>query len=224
MGDTVVQTDQQIKKDVVDQLYGDCRVDAAEVQVEVYGGEVTLTGAVPNLTARNAATADAWEIVGVKRVTNLLTVRFPPTFTVPSDESIEDRARVTLAWNPAVYSEAIDVSVTGGVVKLEGTVDAYWKRWKAENLVVDLRGVRDVENHLAIVPSESRVDQQIAEEIEAALVRNLYVDPDQVTVKVASGSVRLTGSVETAYGRARAYEAAANTAGVVEIDNDIVVV
>jgi osmotically-inducible protein OsmY len=220
----MVQTDQKIKKDIVDQLYGDYRVDAAEVQVEVQGGEVTLTGAVPNLTARNAATADAWEIAGVKRVINLLTVRFPPTFIIPSDESVEDSARVMLAWNPAVYSEAIEVSVTGGAVKLEGTVDAYWKRWKAENLVSDLSGVREVENRLAVVPTESRLDQQIAEEIEAALVRNLYIDPDRVTVKVEHGKVRLTGSVETYYGRARAYEAAANTAGVIEIDNDVVVV
>jgi osmotically-inducible protein OsmY len=219
----VAQTDQEIKKEIVDQLYGDYRVDAAEVQVEVYGGEVTLTGAVPNLTARNAATAGAWEIAGVKRVTNLLTVRFPPTFAVPSDESIEDSARVTLVWNPAVYDESIDISVTGGVVRLEGTVDAYWKRWKAENLVSDLKGVREVENHLSVVPTESRLDQQIAEEIEAALVRNLYIDPDQVTVKVEHGKVRLTGSVETYYGRARAYEAAANAPGVTEIDNGIVV-
>jgi len=220
----MVQTDQKIKKDIVDQLYGDYRVDVAEVQVEVHGREVTLTGVVPNLTARNAATADAWEIAGVKRVINLLTVRFPPTFTVPSDESIEDSARMTLAWNPAVYSEAIDVSVTGGVVKLEGTVDTYWKRWKTENLVSNLSGVREVENHLTVVPTESRLDRQIAEEIQAALVRNLYIDPDRVTVKVEHGKVRLTGSVETYYGRARAYEAAANTAGVIEINNDVVVV
>jgi osmotically-inducible protein OsmY len=214
----------QIKKDIVDQLYGDYRVDAAEVQVEVDGGQVTLTGAVPNLTARNAATADAWEIAGVKRVINLLTVRFPPSFSVPSDEAIEDSARATLAWSPAVYSETIDVSVTGGVVRLEGTVDAYWKRWKAENLASDLSGVREVENRLAVVPTESRLDQQIAEDIEAALVRSLHIDPDRVTVKVEHGKVRLTGSVETYYGRARAYEAAANTVGVIEIDNDIAVV
>ena len=40
----MAQTDQQIKKNIVDQLYWDYRVDAAEVQVQVYGGEVTLTG------------------------------------------------------------------------------------------------------------------------------------------------------------------------------------
>ena len=190
----------------------------------MYGGEVTLTGAVSNLTARNAATADAWEIAGVKRVLNLLTVRFPPAFAVPSDETIEDSVQVTLSCHPDVYSEAIDVSVTGGVVTLEGTVNAYWKRWKAENLVSDLSGVRDIENRLTVVPTESRLDQQVAEEIEAALVRNLHIDPDRVTVKVENGRVRLTGSVETYYGRARAYEAAANTAGVIEIDNDVVVV
>jgi osmotically-inducible protein OsmY len=220
----VIRTDQDIKKDVVDQLYWDYRVYASDVQVAVSDGKVALTGSVPTYTARSAATGDAWEIDGVKLVTNLLAVLFPPTFPVPTDKEIEDSAKVTLAWNPDVYSVDIDVSVTGGVVKLEGTVDAYWKRWKAVNLIADLRGVTDIENHLAVVPSESRIDKDIAGDIEAALERNLYIDAEKVTVKVEYGKVRLSGTVPTYYARARAYGAAVNTPGVIDVDNGIVVV
>jgi osmotically-inducible protein OsmY len=220
---TVIRTDELIKKNVVDQLYWDYQVDASDVQVEVSEGQVILTGTVPSYTALNAAATDAWEIADVKRVTNLLAVRFPSTFSVPTDGEIEDRAKVALAWNPDVYSVNIDVSVAGGVVKLEGTVDAYWKKWKAENLVSDLRGVTDIENHLAVVPTESRVDQDIAEDIEAALARNLYIDAEKVTVKVEYGKVRLSGSVPTYYARARAYDAAVNTVGVIEVVNEILV-
>jgi osmotically-inducible protein OsmY len=216
--------DEQIKLEIVDHLAADFRVDAADVLVEVSDGEVTLKGSVPSYAARQAATGVAWEIVGVKRVTNLLSVLFPATFSVPSDEEIENSARMTLSWNPDVYSVDVDVSVMGGVVKLTGIVDAYWKKWKAENLVADLTGVTDVENHLAVVPSESRVDKEIAEDIEDALERSLYIHAGEITVRVNEGKVRLTGSVPTYHGRERAYDAAVNVSGVIDVDNDIVVV
>jgi osmotically-inducible protein OsmY len=219
----VIHTDEQIKKNVVDQLYWDHRVDAADVQVEVSEGKVTLTGTVPTFTALNAATADAWEIADVKGVSNLLAVRFPSTSTVLTDREIENRIRATLAWNSNVQSEGIDVSVTGGVVKLEGTVDTYWRKWKAESLVSDLMGVRGIESRLAVVPSGSFLDKDIAERIGAALERSQYVDAEDVTVKVEHGKVRLTGSAPTYYARGRAYDAAANISGVTDVDNDIVV-
>jgi osmotically-inducible protein OsmY len=220
----MIRTDEQTKKDIVDQLYWDYRVDASGVQVEVSDGKVTLKGNVPSYSARDAAATNAWEIAGVKSVTNLLAVQFPSTLSVPTDEEIEDSAKITLAWNPDVYSVDIEVSVTGGLVKLEGTVDAYWKKWRAEKLVSDLRGVRGVENHLSVVLTASRVDKEIAGDIEAALDRSLYIHAEDVTVAVEYGKVRLSGSVPTYYARERATQTAANTLGVIDVENDIVVV
>jgi osmotically-inducible protein OsmY len=156
-------------------------------------------------------------------VTNLLTVRFPPTYVVPTDTEIKTSAERTLAWNPDVYSADIDVTVSGGVVRLEGTVDAYWKRWKAEDLVSNLNGVVDVENHLAVVPSESFLDKDIAQDIEAALERNQYVNAENVTVKVEDGKVTLTGTVSSYYARGKAYDVAVFTPGVLTANNHIAV-
>jgi osmotically-inducible protein OsmY len=220
----MIRSDEQIKLDVVDHLSSDPSVDASEVRVDVSAGGVTLSGTVPMYTARAAATAAAWEIVGVKEVNNLLTVRFPATFAVPADKEIQDSASMTLTWNPDIDDTDIDISVRGGVIEVQGAVDAYWKRWKVENLVSGLAGVMGIENHLTVVPSEKRVDKDIATDIEAALERSLYVNAEDVTVRVQQGEVRLTGSTLTYYGRMRAYEAAANTPGVIDVDNDIVVV
>jgi osmotically-inducible protein OsmY len=219
----MIRTDEAIKRDLVDELYWDYRVDASSVKAEVSDGVVTLTGTVPSFSARNAASTAAWGIDGVTEVTNLLTVRFPPTFAIPSDAEIMTSAERTLAWNPDVHSADIQVSVTGGTVKLEGTVDAYWKRWKAQDLVSDLRGVVEVENHLAVAPSESFLDKDIARGIEAALERNLYVNAEKITVRVEDGRVTLTGTVPSHYARGRAYDAAAFTPGVLDVDNNIVV-
>jgi osmotically-inducible protein OsmY len=219
----MIRTGEEIKRDLVDELYWDHRVDASDVKAEVSQGKVTLTGTVPSYSARSAAANDAWGIDGVDEVTNLLSVRFPPTYAIPTDAEIETSVDRTLAWNPDVHSVDIDVAVTGGVVRLEGTVDAYWQQRKAEDLISNLRGVVDVENHLAVVPSESFLDKDIAKDIEAALERNLYVDAEDVTVKVEHGNVTLTGTVPSHYARGRAYDAAAFTPGVLKVDNHIVV-
>lgn len=218
----MIRTDEEIKRDLIDELYWDYRVDASSVKAEVSNGKVTLSGTVPSYSARNAAATAAWGIDGVSEVTNLLSVRFPPTYTIPTDAEITASAERALAWNPDVYSEDINVNVSGGVVRLEGIVDAYWKRGKAEDLVGTLRGVVEVENRLAVVPSESFLDKDIARDIEAALERNLYVKAEDVTVKVEDGNVTLTGTVPSYYARGRAYEAAALTPGVLRVDNNIV--
>jgi osmotically-inducible protein OsmY len=221
----MIHTDQEIKKDVVDQLYWDYKVDASDVQVEVSDGKVTLTGTVPSYTARNAVAADVWEIAGVKRMTNLLTVRLPSTAIVPKDSDIKGSAENALAWSPDIVdSDAIQVSVSGGAVRLEGTVDAYWKKWKVENLVSGLRGVTGVENHLAIVPSRRSQDRDIAKRIEASLERSRYVNAEDISVKVARGKVTLTGSASSDFARLRACDAAAGIPGVTDIKDDIAVV
>jgi osmotically-inducible protein OsmY len=219
----MIRTSEEIKKDLIDELYWDNRVDASSVKAEVSDGTVTLTGTVPSYSARDAATAAAWSIEDVTGVTNLLTVRFPSDFAVPTDDEIKTSVERTLGWNPDIYSLDIDVNVKAGVIELEGTVDAYWKRWKAEDLVSNLRGVLDIENHLAVVPSESFLDKDIAKDIEEALERDLYVKAEDVTVMVEVGKVTLTGAVSSNYARNRAYEAAAFTQGVIEVDNNIVV-
>ncbi len=219
----LIRTDEQIKQDVVKELMWDYRVNAADISVNVSNGVVTLTGTVPSYTARNFATSDAWGIAGVKDVNNLLAVSFPATITVPSDAQIESSVDSTLTWNPDINSLNIDAAVVNGTVTLEGTVDNYWQKWKAEDLVSDLSGVITVENHLTVVPTEDFVDQDIAEDIEAALERNLYVESERVTVRVEDGEVSLTGTLPSDYARQRAYSAAANTLGVVNVNNNIVV-
>jgi osmotically-inducible protein OsmY len=220
----MIRTDQQIKKDIIDELYWDYRVDASNVQVGIAEGKVTLNGVVSTYSAQNAAVADAWGIAGVKDVTNLLSIVFPPTFDVPADQEIKRRAEMRLAWHSEFDQVDIDISVVRGVVKLEGAVNAYWQRWKAEHLVSELTGVRDIENHLTVVSGESYIDHDIAEQLESALERNPIIDADQVTVKVEHGQVTLTGSVPTHYARGRAYEIAAQTVGVLSVDNNVTVI
>jgi hyperosmotically inducible periplasmic protein len=84
--------DEDIKLDVVANLRWDGRVDAADVQVDVDGGRVTLSGTVPNHTARVAAVQETWFTAGVGAVDDELKVVLKKNVPGGSDEELAARA------------------------------------------------------------------------------------------------------------------------------------
>jgi osmotically-inducible protein OsmY len=213
--------DENIKRDVVDQLYWDSRVNAADVKVEVFDGIVTLSGSVNTSNARYSATSDAWMIEGVTDVNNDLQVHYESNISLPTDLQIKSQAENTLLWNEDIDSTNIDVTVSQGIVTLNGTVDSLWKKWEAEQAVYRNFGVVSVENHLTIVPTTSIVDQDIAEDIEKALERNYYIDAENVSVKVDRGIVTLMGQVSSTVARTQAEDIAMYTVGVMDVKNEM---
>lgn len=210
---------EDIKKDVVDQLYWDNRVDAANVQVEVSDDRVTLSGTVSTLGERHAADEDAWLIEGVKAVENRLKVEFPTGVSVPSDETIVSTVSDTLLWHPDLDSSDITPVVHKGWVTLKGSVGSYWQTMLAEDLASSLSGVLGVTNELAVVPSKEVADQTIARTIVSAMERNAYVDPEKVDVEVQNGVVTLSGAVPNLMVYRAAIDAAHHTVGVVNVIN-----
>lgn len=216
-------TDETIKTNVVNQMRWDNRIDASNVQVSVDQGQVTLSGTVPTYTARQAAADDTWLVNGVKSITNNLTIKYPESISLPSDEEIRSNVESVLLWNTDLASYRMDVSVESGQVTLEGTVDTLWEKIQAEDEAWSIQGVIDVTNKLAVVPSEKIADEIIGKEVVNAIDRNLTVDVDKVTVTVDEGEVTLTGTVPTTTAKTAAYRSALYTWGVTEVDNNIMV-
>jgi osmotically-inducible protein OsmY len=214
---------EDIKKRVVDELYFDNRVDASEIEVAVKDGNVTLEGEVDSFYTRSAAAEDAWAVIGVTDVHNELDVSYPVEIEIMSDEDIASSIDSKLLWNTAIDSTKIDISVDGGVIELEGTVDAYWKKLRAETLAMDVSGVMDVHNELAVVPTDDYVDEAIAKDIMDSLERRFTVDEEKVNVEVENGIVTLTGTVEDYTAYTSAENAAELTAGVIDVENKLYV-
>ncbi len=219
----MARMDEDIKKDIIDQLYWDARVDASEVSVEVSNGTVTLRGNVPTFLARSAAFEDAWAVLGVTDVRNQTIVKYPPTIELPVDEDIKTDVERVLSANPNIDVKDILVTVDAGTVTLEGTVEAYWKKVYAEELIGDLPGVIDIRNNLGVVYSQEVTDKVIAEDVISALERNILVEAEDVNVTVSDGIVTLSGNVTTWAGRRAAEEAALYTLGVKDVQNRIAV-
>jgi hyperosmotically inducible periplasmic protein len=215
---------ERLKKDIVDQLYWDDRVDVAKVLVETEdNGRVRLSGTVPNFTAYRAAESDALAVRGVKTVQNQLRVSFPSDLAV-EDEEITAGISGGLLWYPNIDASKIEVTVNAGTVTLSGTVDSYWKKLKAEELAFDTGGVVWVINELAVVPTRDFTDELIAENVIGALRRHsVILDPDSINVFVENGVVTLSGHVPDRQALKAAEDAARFTPGVVEVSNSLVV-
>ena len=218
---TRMKTDEGIAKDVVDSLYWDSRVDASRVAVTVENGIVTLAGTVFSSSERAAAEEDAWVISGVQDVKNQLKVDLQRD--VPSDSEIKSNIENSFKWDRDLHPSDIQVGVTAGWVTLEGSVDAFWKKVRAEDLAFSLRGVAGVTNKIAVVPTQSLADEQLAENVIQALDRNQDVDVDDIDVTVEKGTVSLSGTVPSWSARRAAYNAARYAHGVKEVEDRITV-
>lgn len=218
-----MRNDEDVKVDVAKQLKWDARIDASDVSITVDNGNVKLDGHVPTMTAKSAAFDDAYLVDGVLSVSNNLDVEIPSTKAMPTDAEIKDNVVTALSINSDVESYKIDVSVDKGWVTLEGTVNAYWEKVSAENEVLDVNGVLGVSNNLGVVPTESYLDKNIAEDIISALERNVHVNADDIDVKVEDGKVTLDGTVKTYTAKNAAFDSALYTPGVITVNNRIIV-
>lgn len=213
--------DEKIKKDVVDQLYWDARVDASAIQVDVSEGKVVLTGSVPTYEVLGLVEESVLHVPGVVEVTNDLDVEHPNTDAIPEDADLRKNIKQLLEWNPEVDSEHVEASVDRGVVILEGTVSSYWQKLKARELVGALRGVVDIVNNLAVVSTESVLDRAIADGITKALERDARISEDTVNVRVEDGVVSLVGQVPDMKARKAAEDIVSHSAGVIEVYNEL---
>ena len=210
-----------IAKDVVDSLYWDSRVDASKVSVKVDDGIVTLSGTVPSYSSRAAASEDAWLITGVRNVENELTVDFQ--LEVPSDSEIKSNIEQAFTWDNDLYPFNVSVDLVAGWVTLGGTVDAFWKKVRAEDMAFGMRGVVGVTNKIAVVPTQTIGDESLAETIINALDRNVNVNVDDINVTVENGTVALNGTVPSWSAKRAAYDTARYTLGVKEVKDQTTV-
>ncbi|MGE5295789.1 MAG: BON domain-containing protein [Solirubrobacterales bacterium] len=216
---------EEIRKDITDQLSLDSRMSEADVEVEVMeDGSVRLSGAVPTYAARRAAQEDASSVDGVRSVDNRLYVERTEGIAGPSDEEVRDDVLGAIDTDEDLESTDVDASVSDGWVTLRGSVDAYWKKLRAESLASTQVGVRGLTNEVAVVPSGTYEDRLIAESITSALEQDAQIEAGLIDVRVLGGRVTLSGSVPSLSALQAAEATAQYTPGVIEVVNELSIV
>ena len=215
--------DESIKKDVIDELYWDGRIDASKIEVRVKNGKVNLEGSVISRPVKAFAYLDAWQVKGVKFVLDKLEVKLPKGVARPSDVEVKDRVEEFLDWEPKINGN-IEISVKNGVVHLGGTTDMFWKKAQAETVASKANGVLDIVNEIAVAPEGNIIDQEIAKGILDSIKRKGNIDVDNLAVKVEEGKVTLEGRVPNYDAFSYVENTAIKSAGVIEIENNLLIV
>jgi len=214
----VMSSDSQLKQAVLDELAWEPSVNAAHIGVTAHAGVITLSGHVTNHAHKQAAEKAAGRVKGVTAVAEEVEVILPYE-THRSDEDIAAAAADRLFWDSAVPKDRVQVTVEKGWVTLSGDVDWHFQREAADQDVQRLMGVRGVSNEIAIKPTVNA--SNVRGDIEQALHRSWYYDPNTIEVSADRGRIKLTGIVTTWNARQLAGSTAWSAPGVTSVTNDI---
>ena len=139
------RTDADIARSAENVLEWNSYVPRNRVKVLVEGGTITLSGEVSRDYQRRAATESVRTLMGVKGVTNQMTL----PLSMPSDNVKTD---IEAALQRRVPDDAkhISVNVKGGDVTLTGTVHCWSERDQARRTAWGTAGVRSVNDNLTM--------------------------------------------------------------------------
>ena len=214
---TLTDKDLRVRDAVMQQLAWDPTVDAGGIGVTARIGAVTLTGSINTYAGKLAAERAAKRVCGVRAVANDLDVTLA---TGRTDADIATDAATMLRMHHEV-PDLVQAAVHHGHVTLTGTVDWHYQRLQAAKAVRYIRGVRQVIDHLAVVPRA--VGHDMRRRIAQALYRNASLDAKHIDVTVTGSVAHLKGTATSWLQRDAAERAAYDAPGITLVDNQIIV-
>ncbi|HYP58570.1 MAG TPA: BON domain-containing protein [Beijerinckia sp.] len=126
-----------------------------------------------------------------------------------------------LDFEPSIDAADIGVAVDEGVVTLTGHVPTYAQKYKAEEVVKKVRGVRAIaqEIEVRLATGKHTADDEIAKRALSILDWDVSIPKEAVQVKVAQGWVTLSGEVDWQYQRRAAEDNVHKLSGVLGVVN-----
>ena len=215
-----MKTDNDLKRDVEQELAWDPGIDATDIAVNVKNGVVTLTGYTRSYIEKMQAERDAKRVSGVIAVANDIEVRLPAIDQRPDPEIARD-AVATLKTDLPFSHQNIKATVNNGWITLDGEVEWNYQRERAESAVRRVKGVKGVTNRITLKPSVAA--SEIQRKIEEALRRSAEIDAHNITVEANGSQVTLRGTVRSWAERQEAERAAYAAPGVTRVENRITV-
>ena len=216
-----MKADNQLQRDVIDELAWVPSVEHTNIGVAAKGGVVTLSGFVENYAQKMAAERAAAGVLGVQAIAEEIKVRFPGNAKT-SDADVAGRIVDVFSWNVSIPHDKITVKVERSWVTLAGTVEWKYQKDAAYNSAGHITGVLGVTDDIVVRNTPSTAD--VRERILAAFKRSSDADGSSIRVVAESGTVTLGGKVHGSHERVIAERAAWGAPGVYRVEDNIVVV
>lgn len=192
-------TDAQIIDVLRRELWQDAAAGREMVRLRSAGGIVTLSGTVSTRLAQLRAVEIAHVVRGVRGIVDRIVVACPPR----PERELEQAVSSVLERDPVTAGLGLGVHARGEVVMLSGVVDSNATRRGAEEDALSVIGVREVVDHLAVVPG-ARSDARLRAEATRVIRQDAWVDSSRLSIDASAGVVRLSGQVDSEVERARA--------------------
>ena len=138
-------TDADIARAAENSLAGAAYLPKDSVRIQVENGWIQLSGKVDRDYQRQNAAAAVRYLVGVKGITNDISIRSE----TPSAQ-IKEEIEAALGRRFDAEDQDISGSVAGKNVTLSGTVTSWWQRDLARNSAWNAPGVQNVTDHMTI--------------------------------------------------------------------------
>ncbi|MBF4464364.1 BON domain-containing protein [Flavobacterium sp. LC2016-12] len=139
-----------------------------------------------------------------------------------TNEELQRDVQDAIKWEPQLHAAEIGVTAKDGVVTLMGTVDAYYKEIEAENAAKNVDGVKAVVEEIEIkYSSNTKSDEDIANDVLKALTDNWNVPQEKIQIKVEKGWVTLEGQVIWNYQKEATNKSVGHLTGVKGVTNRI---
>lgn len=190
-----------------------------DLDVEVLGWEVTLSGTAESLAQTRQAEKRAMRQPGVKEVFNDLRVVQVP------DDALREAVTATIEKDRRHYTiyDLVHISVNDGAVFLSGHALDARAADAIDTTVSKVRGVAVINNDIETTPmsqSDENLQSVLVFTINRALTPYINANPS-VHVMVTDGHVSLSGYVDGVEAQGAVEKAVMSTEGVLSVDNGL---
>lgn len=156
-------------------------------------------------------------------VTTVVLLTSAAAFATEMDQSIESSAKKSYVFKTYLKDDAITTKSMDGVVTLTGTVNEESHKTLAQETVINLPGVKSVDNQLVLKAQTEESDGWIGTQVKYSLLYNRHVSGLNTQVNVKDGIVTLKGEAENQGQKDLAGEYAKDIKGVKEVKNEMTI-
>lgn len=215
-----MKTDSELQSDILEEFLWDPLVPEGKVGVAVSNGVVTLTGHLATYAEKVAAEHAVARVAGVKAVA--LEMKVVPAGTHQrSDTEIATAIEHVIEWSTLVSREKIKVFVENGWVSLEGELNWDSERQSLERMILPLKGVVGLTDHIVLKPIP--IPEDLTGRIQKALTRQAAREARHIDVSVNGSVVTLTGKLHSSAEKAAAVGTTWSSPGVTRVVDKLTV-